>query len=538
MGWRDYAIPDVGFYSGGSYEGRFTNAMIIDGKLYYPEPLGHSASGGGYTALDLKTGAVAWHSDSLAITTGATIAGGPITILTPSFGQLYNYESQNQHGVVGGILWAVTGTTWSAYDSFTGKFLYNLTNVPNGFTAYDNTGAIVRYILNYNKASKSGSLALWNNTQHNAGFELQPGGSNQSLAATTEAYQWRPNGRSIDTGQPYSYSWNVSISADLSGLGVPTIVNVIPGDIILGTSTPQIASFFAVGVDVTPNPFTIWAISDKPATRGQLLWIQNYSAPAGISRAMANKPLDTVNRVFFTQDTETFAWIGYSLDTGAQLWGPTIGAKRAFTYYGSGLGGSQIGFAAYGNLYTQGFGGEIVCFNTLTGEVRWNFDKTNSGIETVWGNYPIFIGAIADGKVYAFNNEHSPNYPLYKGEKIYAIDANTGRTVLQHAKLGRSIRRSRSLNNHSRRRRSMLLQLLRQLNLRSRQRTKRNHSNSANDSGYNRNQCAHTRNSHRSICRRKRHSSNIRCRHGSMDGKSIHAATNCRSQCQRSTNLN
>ena len=32
-------------------------------------------------------------------------------------------------------------------------------------------------------------------------------------------------------------------------------------------------------------------------------------------------------------------------------------------------------------------------------------------------------------QVYAFNNEHSPNYPLYKGEKIYCINATTGEEI-------------------------------------------------------------------------------------------------------------
>jgi hypothetical protein len=342
LGIESYSIPDVGFYSGGSYEGRFANAMIIDGKLYYTEPLGHSAAGAGYTAVDLKTGEVAWHTDNLAFMAGS-FAGQPNNLMVPSFGQLYDYESQNQHGVVGSMLWAVTGATWSAYDAWTGKWLYNLTGVPNGFTAYDNTGAIVRYVLSYNKTKLSGTLALWNNTQHNAGLEITTGGANESIAATTEAYQWRPNGKSIDMSKPYAYSWNVPITADLSGLGNPTIVKVLPGDVILGTSTHQIAGFFGVGIDLTPNPFTLWAISDKPANRGQLLWIKNYTAPTGIARTFMNSPIDTVNRVFFTQDTETFEWIGYSLDSGDMLWGPVKGATRDFSYYGSGLGGGQVG---------------------------------------------------------------------------------------------------------------------------------------------------------------------------------------------------
>ena len=45
------------------------------------------------------------------------------------------------------------------------------------------------------------------------------------------------------------------------------------------------------------------------------------------------------------------------------------------------------------------------------------------------GSYAIFIAAIADGKVYAFNNEHSPNSPLYKGYSVYAINATTGEEI-------------------------------------------------------------------------------------------------------------
>ena len=55
-----------------------------------------------------------------------------------------------------------------------------------------------------------------------------------------------------------AYSWNVSITADLSGLAAPSIVKIIPGDLVLGTSTTYNARFG------TSNPYTIWAISDKP----------------------------------------------------------------------------------------------------------------------------------------------------------------------------------------------------------------------------------------------------------------------------------
>ncbi len=151
-----------------------------------------------------------------------------------------------------------------------------------------------------------------------------------------------------------------------------------------------------------------------------------HSFPYDAFQAQA---IDAVNRVFFMRDSETMSWLGYNLDTGAQLWGPITGNRRAYSYFGSGLGAGPIGWPANGSLYTQGYGGEIVSYNGKTGSIQWVFNDTNSGDETAWGNYPIFIGAIADGKIYAFTNEHSPNYPLYKGESVYCLNASTGKLI-------------------------------------------------------------------------------------------------------------
>jgi hypothetical protein len=399
-------IPSVGYYSGGSYEGRFDDAVIMNGMLFFTLPLGHAPKGGGYIALDLRTGEQIWYRNDLGVNTTAA----------PIKGQLFEYESMNQHGVVGGTLWQVVGSTWNAYDAFTGLWQYTLTKVPSGFEVYTAKGEIVRYVLNYNSTARSGWLALWNNTQDNIGLHL-------AIGNDTNAYQWRPNGKIVDMSK--AYSWNVTnLTADLSGLSAPTIVSVIPGDLILGrssdiglTNTPR----------DTPDPYTLWAISDKPATRGNLLWIKNYTAPTGrITRMLAAQPVDIVNRVFTMTDYETGKRLGYSLDDGSLLWGP-VGIPyqepeaRAFQYYSS-----REGFPAYGNLYIGGFGGEVLCYSLKNGTLLWKYNNTNSGLETPWGLYPTPISAIADGKIFATSNEHSPNYPLYKGERVRIINATTG----------------------------------------------------------------------------------------------------------------
>ena len=119
-GYTDSAVPDAGYYSGGSYEGRFTNAMILGGRVYYAETLGHSNVGGGYTCIDLRTGELLWHRDDLNVylpiaqNTSISNATAAPSIAAPSFGQIYEYESPNQHGGVGGILWQ-SSSAWSGY---------------------------------------------------------------------------------------------------------------------------------------------------------------------------------------------------------------------------------------------------------------------------------------------------------------------------------------------------------------------------------------------------------------------------------------
>ena len=394
------AIPGVGYYSGGSYEGRFDDTIIINGKLIFTLPLGHSDRGGGLICLDLYTGEEIWYRDDFGVNGTAS----------PAKASLYEYESFNQHGVVGGALWVTIGSTWHAIDPFSGMWMYTLTNVPSGTEVYTENGEIVRYRMDYTHRW----LALWNNSAEQQGLH-------NSLGTGTNAYQWRPNGKTVDMSN--AYSWNVTIP-DLPGSSNPSIVKVLPGDIILGRSSNIGLTSASRGTD---DPYTMWALSDKPGSRGQLLWLKNYPAPSGnLTYMLAAQPVDIVNRVWTMTVQETGQRLGFSLDTGAPLWGP-VGVPyqdpegKAFQYYSG-----REGFPAYGNLYIGGYGGEILCYSMKNGSLLWKYDQTNSGLETPWGLYPTPIFAIADGKVFANSNEHSPNYPIYKGEKTHVIDAFTG----------------------------------------------------------------------------------------------------------------
>ena len=398
-----FDIQGTGFYSGGSYEGRLRSPIIMAGRLYYEMPLDHASTGGGFVCVDIKTGEELWRRDDIS----------------PSFAQLYNYESPNQHGVVGGLLWATSGNNWIGIDGFTGKNVYNFTGVPRGTTVYDHSyGEIDIYVLDY----ANRRLALWSSAATTSSNIV----NNPGIAS--EAYQYRPMGREVDVSGSNQYLWNVSCP-DLPGDSAPSILKVIPGDLIFGTSTTW-PNFRQSG---TPDPYTLWAINldESRGDIGELLWLKDYHAPEGyLTVRVSADHVDPETRVFMMGDDETFQWRGYNLDTGNLVWGP-VGDDdfQAYQYFGSVMFRQQTGYVAYGKIFTQGYGGEVHCYDTATGDLLWEYNDTIAGLENNWGDYPTFIGTIADGKVYTYNHEHSPNYPLYKGNSIRCIDTSNGNEI-------------------------------------------------------------------------------------------------------------
>jgi hypothetical protein len=404
--------PDITYYDGLTYEAPFQTPLIINGYLYYEGPLSDQVRGGGYYRINLETGQQVWYQQNL---TGIT------------FGQLFDYESLNQHGVIpNGYLWkSVTdsnngGTVWMAYDPLTGGWLFNETNVPSGTSVYGPRGEILVYQLNY----AGRWLACWNNTADQTGLQ-------GALGTSSSAYQWRPVGKNVNMSA--AYSWNITIP-NLNGLSNPSIVRVLYGDLLLGTSSTFVTNAAYGG---TQNPYTMWAISLKPQSLGQLMWIQNYTAPANnITRTIFSDPgwpqVDQKAGVFIMRDIETMQDWGYSLVNGSLLWGPTVAEQSSFGFYYSTGGPLSCKVTANGYFYSAGYGGILYCYDLKTGNLVFTYgnggagNSTYAGFATPYGEFPLGILAVADGKVYMGSSEHSPNAPYWNGALIRCIDAYNG----------------------------------------------------------------------------------------------------------------
>jgi hypothetical protein len=404
------------YYAGDSYEERFAYPLIIQGRLFYPLPRSDSNTGGGYVSVDLRTGEQYWFQKYAN---------------NPMFGQLLDFNSPNQHGVVmNGYLWAAEpyGTTLMAFDPINGNSLFNITNVPYPPYTMDSESYSPQMfgpngeILIYQLDATNKWLALWNSTAAIAGGRI-----------SSSAY--RPVGKVIDGSNPSAYSWNVTLPQTIPASSF--VIRAIPGDILLA-STPTVAPTNPYGIWSSwgTQPYTAWAVSLNPNSAGQLLWLENYSPPSGnITRFFG--PVDTVNRVFTMADKETMQLSGYNLDTGKLMWGPVGNPLTSFQYYSADVTAYNMGAfsTAYGNLYVAGFGGLVYAYDTKTGSLLWTYgngdagNSTNDGLTSVWPYRPTFISNIADGKIYLFNQEHSPNTPYYKDAKIRCLNATTGKEL-------------------------------------------------------------------------------------------------------------
>jgi hypothetical protein len=136
-------------------------------------------------------------------------------------------------------------------------------------------------------------------------------------------------------------------------------------------------------------------------------------------------PASEEDGVFTIRASQTMNWWGFSLDDGRYLWGPTD-SQVAW----DSLVGTQ-GYIAYGKLYAGGYGGILYCYDVKTGAPLWTYRVADPYyLEAKWGgNYNVANMLFADGKVYVFSGEHSPDDPKERGSLLRCVDAQNGQEL-------------------------------------------------------------------------------------------------------------
>jgi hypothetical protein len=458
-GYMEARFGDTG-YQTGHYQGLDFSAIILNGRIYYPARADAYTSQG-FNVVDLYTGELMMY----------------INDTMPAMGQIYNYASPNQHGgysylyrtsgftlppgytsaseVVaagGGFFFFTPSSTWEMLDGYALPlrhiaYIANVTAV--GTNVIGNNGEILYYnIVNKGTTNNpSYRLTCWNSTNI-AGMTATPPGTGTSY------WQWRPEGGGFGGTSPplsnaYVYDGRTAWSLNVS---IPNI-NGPRNSILNQTGTIQTVR---VGTDNAPStgfsdnvggyvivatagqnneqgvvPGQLWALSLDRGQEGTQLWTTSFTPPftslaenetlGGFGGQFSMIGVYPEDGVMVFHSTKKLTYYGYDMKTGTQLW--TSPPEPDNNYYST-----QYNYYK-GMLLTSGYGGVVIAYNITTGQQAWNFTALNVGFESPYGNYPINIFAICDGKIYTLTGEHSVTQPMWRGPNIRCINAADGTEI-------------------------------------------------------------------------------------------------------------
>ena len=427
VGGDNFEITGDTYFDGSAYLIRYNNPIVLDGKLYYTEPLSFSDTGFSMIAngagrqtvcVDLRTGEVIWHRADVP---------------TLSFGLIFDVQTANEHGVTPPILIATIGMgdTWRGFDADTGDALFNITNVPlvgGGGRAMGLNGEYLNYVMANagNATNPDWRLGQWNTTK----LFFQRDGLAPSMTGVKDG------SISSQTNINCRYDWNVSIPWRNSMTTIPSVVAAKYNDGILcyNGSLPSNGENL-IFPTYSQTPYTYFWINLDPnkGAVGSVSWWKTQNPPLE-NVTIVTGGVDFNNRIFLESCKETIQWIGYDLDSGAKKWGPTT-PQTAMDYYGSPGAGVLAGQIAYDKLYSCAMGGILYCYDMKTGNLLWTYgnggegNSTNSGFNWPYGNIPTFVNAIGNDVVYLVTSEHTWTTPIYKGGLTRAVNATDGTEI-------------------------------------------------------------------------------------------------------------
>jgi hypothetical protein len=444
-GIMDARFGETG-YQTSHYEGlSLTPPIILNGKIYYNV---QSLPRMGWYCLDLYTGKTEYFHNTTGPVTGTGGSfdySGAITGEALNFGQIYNYESPNQHGGMP-YLWSapaavmfgppVAPSPWMMFDAYSGNYICSIgnatqTELRQDVTAFGGYASVTTGATGTAVYGKDGSILYYNivnlgNSTHPNRY-LQVWNTSRAIWyektwSSNEYWMWRPTQNKTFDGNN-GFSLNASIpSVDVGGY-------YFFGFFMGGALTVREDKYVIGGPSGTNNEQgvkqgSLWALNLKPDANGvinpTLLWNITYTPPSSAGNLTIQGPtLDPEDGVFYFSCGQTRQWWGYSLATGQLIWGPTA-PEPQMNFYGM---SSNI---YEGKLFSSGYSGILIAYDIKTGKQLWNYTAAQEGYESPYGNFPIGISVIADGKLYLTSSEHSPTQPLWRGSYIRCINASNG----------------------------------------------------------------------------------------------------------------
>ena len=321
-------------------------------------------------------------------------------------------------------MFAVSGTTWYSIEPRYGTFgQLNLTNVPGAASSYPGEqaigphGEILRYVIQNagTTANPNWRLLQWNSSKV---FPAQVGSTGTLTTGT------------LNASLPSAYDWNISLPIANTLTGTVTPLTAIYNDVLLcynGTLNFISLDYTDGGFYHNPSTSSFFAISLKPESRGQTLF-----GPTNIQMATTTGEwlgyVRAGEGVFVMVDMPSYRWIGYSMYTGQKLWETVPETDVSpLGYYSYMYANRFLTGIAYGKFFSTGYAGHIFAYDLKDGSLLWTYAAPTHA--EVFDYYTVPKYVMADGKLYIGAYEHTPDTPLYKGNRVRCINATTGSEV-------------------------------------------------------------------------------------------------------------
>ena len=380
---------DMVYYTGLSYE-QFYEQLILNGRIYYQDhgPVS-SADTFGTSVLDLYTGEQIMYLNGVKT----------------DLAQVLDFEAPNEHGLLA-FTWSMSGSTtngtWTMFDAYSEKQILTITNITSGTEAAQSVSTVF---------GPNGELLSYSITGTGANLRMTLWNSTLAIEGYTNAY-FSPRVGSVIDGRK-GIQWNVSMPA----MSLNPAIVAIGEDYIL-TQGYDKSGFPYIYQDAAFPMYLERNTDGTYPTSTRYSWIENRTTVyAGYFRT----PRNIENGVYCEFDEALAQYHGYDLKTGKELWTTESLSSSGWSVF------TYVHIQAYGNLYTVSYDGHIRAFSTTTGQKVWDYYMGPAGSETLYGHWPSRAGfTVADGKIYASNDEHTPNSVMWRGGKLYCLDAYTG----------------------------------------------------------------------------------------------------------------
>jgi hypothetical protein len=387
-------LGNLGFEQGDAYEEKFHGVLVIGGVLIFNDfedqygPYGPERE---VVAMDLKTGEELWRRELVAY-------DGEIDKV--DIGQVFYWDSYNYHGAFG-YIWTTPGSSWHAFDPYTGRWEYSMENVPSGTNIIGPRGEIYRLSINKN----AGTMRLWNSSR-----------------VVSNAGSWRPQGEVYNCSEGNPRNGGVEWTINVTGL------SDLPGSIYKYRDTFAIGTNFQRGAKVPDGVGDIWLLEyDLFAGTAEIAWQTTWTLPTGV-QTVTVEDVSVEQDLIIHSSKETRQTWGRRLSTGALVWGPT--PMRHYTDNWGHSSGNSWDIIAEDKVIAGNYGGTVWCYDAQTGDVEWTFDIDDPYTEVLHNNRWRFRPTCAtDGKLYIENTEHNPRDPQPRGAPFICLDLETGEEI-------------------------------------------------------------------------------------------------------------